>query len=136
MGLKPVQVVKNLPKFSEIWEDVPRFPKISEGFRNFRNFDRKGRSADNPDFTSMSCSMGGLTVATEAGVPESILWMQSGHAQLGRAAGRRYVRLTDPDRLYDRCPVTGVFNRTGLCRRIGSQGPELDINLNPNDLSH
>ena len=25
---------------------------------------------------------------------------------------------------------------TGVCRRIGSQGPELDINLNPDDLSH
>ncbi len=46
---------------------------------------------DNPAFTGMSCRMGGLTVATEAGVPESILWMQSGHAH----------RLTDPDRLYD-----------------------------------
>ena len=53
----------------------------------------------NPSFTGMSCRMGGLTVVTEAGVPESILWMQSGQAQ-DRAA-RRYVRLTDPDRLYD-----------------------------------
>ena len=44
--------------------------------------------------------MGGLTIAKEAGVPESnILWMQSGHAQ-DRAA-RRCVRLTNPDRLYD-----------------------------------
>ena len=43
--------------------------------------------------------MGGLTVATTACVPESIMWMQSGHAQ--SMAARRYVRLTDPDRLYD-----------------------------------
>jgi hypothetical protein len=43
--------------------------------------------------------VGGLTVATTAGVPESIMWMQSGHAQ--SMAARRYVRLTDPDRLYD-----------------------------------
>jgi hypothetical protein len=43
--------------------------------------------------------MGGLPVATEAGVPESIMWMQSGHAQ-DRAA-RHYVRLSNPDRLYD-----------------------------------
>ncbi len=42
--------------------------------------------------------MGGLTVATEAGVPESIMWMQSGHAQ-DRAA-RHYVRHTNPGRLY------------------------------------
>ncbi len=47
----------------------------------------------------VSCRMGGLTVATTAGVPESIMWMQSGHTQ--SMAARRYVRLTDPDRLYD-----------------------------------
>ena len=42
-----------------------------------------------------------VTVATEAGVPEHILWtrMQSGHAQ--DRAPRHYVRLTNPDRLYD-----------------------------------
>jgi hypothetical protein len=54
---------------------------------------------DTASFSSVCCRMGGLTVATEAGVPENILWMQSGHAQ-DRAA-RRYVRLTNPDRLYD-----------------------------------
>ena len=50
-------------------------------------------------FTCASCRMGGLTVASEAGVPESIMWMQSGHAQ--SMAARGYVRLTNPDRLYD-----------------------------------
>ncbi len=54
---------------------------------------------DTSAFSGVSCRMGGLTVATEAGVPEHILWMQSGHAQ-DRAA-RLYIRLTDPDRLYD-----------------------------------
>ena len=54
---------------------------------------------DTSSFSGVSCRMGGLTIATEAGVPENILWMQSGHAQ-DRAACR-YVRLTDPDRLYD-----------------------------------
>ena len=54
---------------------------------------------DTTAFPGVSCRMGGLTVAIEAGVPEHILWMQSGHAQ-DRAA-RRYVRLTNPDRLYD-----------------------------------
>jgi hypothetical protein len=56
-------------------------------------------SVDPSHFSGVSCRMGGLTVAIEAGVPEHILWMQSGHAQ-DRAA-RRYVRLTDPNRLYD-----------------------------------
>jgi hypothetical protein len=50
-------------------------------------------------FSGVCCRMGGLTVAIEAGVPEHILWCQSGHAQ-DRAA-RRYVRLQDPDKLYD-----------------------------------
>jgi hypothetical protein len=59
----------------------------------------KSIGVDTTAFSGVSCSMGGLTVATEAGVPEHILWMQSGHAQ-DRTA-RRYVRLTDPDRLYD-----------------------------------
>ena len=54
---------------------------------------------DSSSFTGASCRMGGLTVASEAGVPESILWMQSGHAQ--SVAARGYVRLTNPDRLYD-----------------------------------
>ena len=54
---------------------------------------------DTTSFSGVCCRMGGLTVATEAGVPENIMWMQSGHAQ-DRAA-RRYVRLTNPDRLYD-----------------------------------
>ena len=54
---------------------------------------------DTVAFSGVCCRMGGLTVATEAGVPENILWMQSGHAQ-DRAA-RRYARLTNPDRLYD-----------------------------------
>ena len=51
--------------------------------------------------TGVSCRMGGPTVAIEVGVPEHILWtrMQSGHAQ-DRPA-RRYVRLINPDRLYD-----------------------------------
>ena len=50
-------------------------------------------------FSGVCCRMGGLTVATEAGVPENIFWMQSGRAQDRDA--RRYVRLTNPDRLYD-----------------------------------
>ena len=45
-------------------------------------------------FTGVSCSIGGLTVASEAGVPESIMWMQIGHAPLA-------ARLTDPNRLCD-----------------------------------
>ena len=51
---------------------------------------------------SFSCASGGMgciTVAIEAEVPKQILWMQSGHAQ--DRVTRRYVRLTNPDRLYD-----------------------------------
>ena len=56
---------------------------------------------DTSAFSGVSCRMGGLTVAIEAGVPEAILWMhsmQSGHAQ--DAAARRYVELNSPALLY------------------------------------
>lgn len=53
----------------------------------------------NAGFSGVCCRMGGLSVAIEAGVPEHILWMQSGHAQ--DKSARRYVRLTDPSLLYD-----------------------------------
>lgn len=54
---------------------------------------------DATGFSGVCCRMGGLTVAIEAGVPEHILWMQSGHSQ--DKAARRYVRLMDPNCLYD-----------------------------------
>ncbi len=54
---------------------------------------------DSPAFTGVACRMGSLTVAAEASVPESIMWMQSSHVQ--SMAARRYVHLTDPNRLYD-----------------------------------
>jgi hypothetical protein len=49
-------------------------------------------------FSGISARKGGLSTAIEAGVPEAILWMQSGHAQ--DAAARRYVRLDSPALLY------------------------------------
>jgi hypothetical protein len=54
---------------------------------------------DTTAFSDVCCRMGGLTVATEVCVLENILWTQSGHAQ--DHAARRYVRFTNPDRLYD-----------------------------------
>ena len=53
---------------------------------------------DTSNFTGVSARRGGLSTAIEAGVPEVILWMQSGHAQ-SRAA-RRYVTLNSPSLLY------------------------------------
>lgn len=49
-------------------------------------------------FSSVSARKGGLSVAIEAGVPEHILWMQSGHAQ--SLAARRYIHLASPSELY------------------------------------
>jgi hypothetical protein len=43
--------------------------------------------------SGVCCRMGGLTVAIEAGIPEHILWCQSGHAQDHAA------HLQDPDKL-------------------------------------
>ena len=49
-------------------------------------------------FSGISARKGGLSTAIEAGVPEAILWMQSGHAQ--DVAARRYVNLNSPALLY------------------------------------
>ena len=54
---------------------------------------------DTSAFSGVCARRGGLSTAIEAGVPEAILWMQSGHAQ--DKAARRYVKLTSPARLYD-----------------------------------
>ena len=49
-------------------------------------------------FSGISARRGGLSTAIEAGVPEHILWMQSGHAQ--DLAACRYVQLGSPALLY------------------------------------
>jgi hypothetical protein len=49
-------------------------------------------------FSGISARKGGLSTAIEAGVPEAILWMQSGHAL--DVAARRYVALNSPALLY------------------------------------
>jgi len=62
----------------------------------------KGLQAANVDTTSFTggCARkGGISTAIEAGVPEAILWMQSGHSQ-SRAA-RTYITLNSPMLLYE-----------------------------------
>ena len=49
-------------------------------------------------FSGVCARRGGLSTAIEAGVPEVITWMQSGHAQ--EKAARRYVELKSPKLLY------------------------------------
>lgn len=49
-------------------------------------------------FTGVCARKGGLSTAIEAGVPEVVLWMQSGHAQT--RAARRYITLQSPELLY------------------------------------
>ena len=53
---------------------------------------------DSAAFSGVCARRGGLSTAIEAGVPEAILWMQSGHAQ--DKSARRYVKLLAPDLLY------------------------------------
>ena len=50
-------------------------------------------------FSGVCARRGGLSTAIEAGVPEPILWLQSGHAQL-RSAARTYLRLRNPKLLF------------------------------------
>jgi hypothetical protein len=54
--------------------------------------------ADRREYSGVSARRGGITAATEAGVPEVVLWLQSGHAP-GKSS-RHYVNLTDPALLF------------------------------------
>ena len=54
---------------------------------------------DTSVFSGVCARRGGLSTAIEAGVPEHILWMQSGHAQ--NLAARRYVQFQSPALLYE-----------------------------------
>ena len=55
--------------------------------------------ADPAYFSGISTRKGGITIAIEAGVPEEILFLQSGHGQT--RASRRYMNFTDPARLFE-----------------------------------
>ena len=54
---------------------------------------------DTPRFSGIGAGRGGPSAAIEAGAPEHILWMQSGHAE--DVAARRYVQLGSPALLYE-----------------------------------
>jgi hypothetical protein len=62
--------------------------------------------ADVSHFSGISARKGGLTTAISAGVPEEILFLQSGHGQ-ARAA-RNYMHLQDPARLFDTFRAFGL----------------------------
>ena len=57
-------------------------------------------------FSGISARRGGISTAIEAGVPEAILWMQSGHAQ--DVAARRYIQLRSPALLYKTWEAFGL----------------------------
>ena len=61
---------------------------------------------DTACFPGVSARKGSLSTAIEAGVPEHILWMQSGHAQT--KAARVYVHLRSPTQLYDTWKAFGL----------------------------
>ena len=57
-------------------------------------------------FSGISARKGGLSTAIEAGVPEAILFMQSGHGQ--SKAARAYVSLNSPKLLFDTWAAFGL----------------------------
>ena len=59
----------------------------------------KAINVDTSAFSGACARKGGLSTAIEAGVPEVILWMQSGHSQ-DRSA-RSYITLNSPTLLFD-----------------------------------
>ena len=53
---------------------------------------------DTGAFSGACARKGGISTAIEAGVPEVILWMQSGHSQ--NRAARSYITLNSPALLF------------------------------------
>ena len=62
--------------------------------------------ADTAHFSGISARKGGLTTAIEAGVPEHILFLQSGHGQ--KKAARAYMHLQSPAHLFDTWQAFGL----------------------------
>jgi hypothetical protein len=58
--------------------------------------------------SDISARGGGLSTAIEAGVPEHILWVQSGHAQDAAARRLGYIQLGSPALLYDTWAAFGL----------------------------
>ena len=58
------------------------------------------------NYSGISAHKGGLTTAISAGVPEEIVFLQSGHGQT--RAARTYMHLQDPDRLLDTFRAFGL----------------------------
>ena len=58
----------------------------------------KRAGADTRDFSGVCARRGCISTAVEAGVPEAILWLQSGHAQ--SVSARSYIKLSKPDLLF------------------------------------
>ena len=54
--------------------------------------------ADTRNFSGVCARRGCISTATEAGVPEAVIYLQSGHAQ--STSARSYIKLTRPDLLY------------------------------------
>ena len=84
-------------------------------------------------FSGISARRCGLSTAIKTGVPEHILWMQSGHAQ--DVAARRYVQLGSPALLYEtwvafdlgtdslHCSVLQGDDLSGRSRTSARSGP-------------
>ena len=58
----------------------------------------KPAGADSRDYSGVCARRGCISTATEAKVPEAILWPQSGHAQT--RSSRAYIKLAKPDLLF------------------------------------
>ena len=78
---------------------ISRVPPAPTQFSNMILAGLAHIGLDAKEFSGVCARRGGLSTAIAAGVPEHILWMQSGHAQ--DKAARRYVQLTNTNQLFD-----------------------------------
>jgi len=79
--------------------DIPRKLKPSPtSFSTMILQALKHAGANTRDYSGVCARRGCISTATEAKVPEAILWLQSGHAQT--RSSRAYIKLAKPDLLF------------------------------------
>ncbi len=78
-----------------------------------------------PGYSGKSARIGGMSIAADAGVPEYLIWMQSGHKQLQKPdSARGYITLTNTSLLYG--AFNGFWTLILLSSILWPSGPEMD----------
>jgi len=94
-------------KAGKVWQ-LTNEEMSAEGFSSMIPTALQTIGVSGAGFSGICARRGGITIAIEAGVPEVVLWMQSGHAQ--ERSARRYIAVSRgrPEMLYKTFEAFGL----------------------------